>query len=179
MPITRQKKEEILKELEGDFKDSKIIIFVNFHGLGVSLTNKLRRLLREINAKYLVAKKTLIKKALGSVNLLENVPKMEGEIALVVSKDDPLAPAKILDKFIKENKLLAFIGGVYDGKYIDSKTIKEIASIPSREILFGKLVYVIVSPQRGLVVTLNGVIRNLVGVLSQIAASDKSAAANK
>ncbi len=166
--ITKDQKQEILKDLEAGFKKAKVIIFVNFHGLSVSASTKLRKLLREIDVKYTVAKKTLIKRALGAINPSGEMPKLDGEIAIAFSENDPIAPAKALDKFAKENKMVTFAGGIYENGYIGPGLVTELASIPSREILLGKLIYVISSSQRGLVVTLNGVIRNLVGVLSQI-----------
>jgi len=166
--LTKQKKQEILKDLEAGLKKAKIIIFVNFHGLNVVASHKLRKLLREIGVKYLVVKKTLAKKALEAIKFEGVAPEMEGELALAYSDGDPLASAKALEKFAKENKTIKLIGGVWDSNYINSETVVMLANIPSREILLSKLVYVINSPIRGMVVTLNGVIRNLVSVLSQI-----------
>jgi large subunit ribosomal protein L10 len=168
MSVARTQKEEILNELQIGLKTAKIVIFVNFHGMGVAVSTKLRKLLREAGVKYVVAKKTLIKKALGITNIKGEIPNLEGEIAIAFSDKDSIELTKILEKFAKENKILQFAGGVYENGYISPSLVKELANIPSREILLGKLVYVISSPQRGLVVTLNGVIRNLVGVLSQI-----------
>jgi len=115
-----------------------------------------------------VVKKTLAKKALEAIKFEGVAPEMEGELALAYSDGDPLASAKALEKFAKENKTIKLIGGVWDSNYINSETVVMLANIPSREILLSKLVYVINSPIRGMVVTLNGVIRNLVSVLSQI-----------
>jgi len=166
--ITKQKKQEILKDLETNLKKAKIIIFINFHGLNVVTSHKLRKLLREIGVRYLVVKKTLAKKALEVVGFKGVMPNLEGELALAFSEQDPIISAKALEKFAKENKTIKLIGGVWDNKYINSEEVVMLANIPSREILLGKLVYIINSPIRGMVVTLNGVIKNLVSVLSQI-----------
>lgn len=166
--LTKQKKQEILKDLEANLKKAKIVIFINFHGLNVSAVTRLRKILKEIGVRYVVAKKTLIKKALGAVNSEGALPELEGEIAVALSEGDPISSAKTLEKFAKENKTMKLIGGIWDKKYINSKEVITLANIPSREILLGKLVYIINSPIRGMVVTLNGVIKNLVSVLSQI-----------
>jgi len=168
MSLTKQKKQEILKDLETNLKKAKIVIFVNFHGLNVVNSNKLRKLLREIGVRYLVVKKTLAKKALEMIGLKGEMPNLEGELALAFSEQDPIISAKTLEKFAKENKTIKLIGGVWDNKYINSETVLTLANIPSREILLGKLVYIINSPIQGLVGVLNGITKNLVSVLNQI-----------
>ncbi len=166
--ITKQKKQEILKDLETNLKKAKIIIFVNFHGLNVTASHKLRKMLREIRVHYLVVKKTLAKKSLEVVGFKGTLPNLEGELALAYSEQDPIISAKALEKFAKENKAIKLIGGVFEDKYIGPESVIMLANIPPKEILLGKLVYIINSPIRGMVVTLNGVIKNLVSVLSQI-----------
>lgn len=168
MTITKQKKGEILKDLENNLKKAKIVVFMNFHGLNVSASAELRKLLREIGVKYLVAKKTLIKKALESFGFSGEFPVLEGEISLVLSEGDPIASAKTLEQFAKKNKTIKLLGGVWDNKYINSETMMMLANIPPREVLLGQFVNIINSPIRGLVVTLSGAIRNFVSVLSQI-----------
>ncbi|MCX6731421.1 MAG: 50S ribosomal protein L10 [Candidatus Parcubacteria bacterium] len=155
--LTKQKKQEILKDLETGLKKAKIIIFVNFHGLNVAASHKLRKLLREIGVKYLVVKKTLVKKALEAVKFEGEMPEMEGELALAYSENDPLASAKALEDFAKKNKTIKLVGGVFENNYLNSEKIIALASIPSREILLGKLVYVINSPIQRLVVALNSI----------------------
>ena len=91
MAISRQKKEEILKNLREDIKQAGIIVFVNFHGLSVLRATELRRVLRQIGAKYVVAKKTIIKKAFEKSGFSGELPELEGEIALAFSKEDPVA----------------------------------------------------------------------------------------
>lgn len=153
--LTKQKKGEILKDLEAGLKKAKIIIFVNFHGLNVSASQKLRKLLREIGVKYLVVKKTLAKKSLEAVKFGGEMPEMEGELAVAYSENDPLASAKAIEDFAKKNKTIKLVGGVFENNYLNAEKIIALASIPSREVLLGKLVYVINSPIQGLVVALS------------------------
>jgi large subunit ribosomal protein L10 len=153
--LTKQKKSEILKDLEAGLKKAKIVVFVNFHGLNVSVSQKLRKLLREIGVKYLVVKKTLAKKALEAVKFGGTMPEMEGELAVAYSENDPLVSAKAIEDFAKKNKAIKLVGGVFENNYLDSERIIALASIPSREVLLGKLVYVINSPVQSLVVALS------------------------
>ncbi len=167
MAISRQKKEEILKGLRESLKKAKIVIFVNFHGLNVSKERELRNLLRTMNSRYAVAKKTLIKKALEPFGFSGDMPALEGEIGLAFSGDDPISAARELKNFAKKFEI-KLLGGVFENRFIGSDTVVMLANIPSREVLLGQFVNVINSPIQGMVGTLNGVIRNFVSVLCQI-----------
>lgn len=155
--ITKQKKQEILRDLEAGLKKAKIVIFVNFHGLSVSAAHNLRKLLREIGVTYVVVKKTLAKKALEAIKFEGEIPKLDGELAVAYSEDDSIASAKALDVFAKKNKTIKLIGGIWENKFISQESIIALANIPSREILLGKLVYIINSPIQRLVATLNSI----------------------
>ena len=168
MAVTRQKKETILQGLAGQFKEAQMVIFVNFHGLGTTATRKLRTLLRITGSQYKVAKKTLIKKAMEALNVVGDMPNLEGEIALIFGVDNLPVIAKNLVKFIKEHKKLTISGGILENKFIGSKMVSELATIPTREVLLAKLVYVVKSPVQGMVVILNGPVRSFISVLSQI-----------
>jgi len=168
MATTRQKKETILQGLTGQFKEAQMVIFVNLHGLSTAATRKLRKLLRTTGSQYKVAKKTLIKKAMETLNVIGDMPNLEGEIALIFGADNLPTVAKSLIKFIKENKEMAISGGILENKFIGSKMVSELAAIPTREILLAKLVYVINSPRQRLVGALGGDLRKFANILSQI-----------
>ncbi len=167
MAITKQKKEKILEELKKNLKKAQIVIFINFHGLNVSAAVKLRKLLLNLNTKYLVAKKTIIKKAMEEFNLTGVSFNLEGETALVFSEDCSLGFLKELNNFAqKEN--IKFLAGIFEKEYIDKNAVLKLASIPSKEILLCQFISVINQPMQGVVVTLNGIIKNLVSILNQI-----------
>ncbi len=178
MPITRQKKEETIKDLKEKLKKSQVIIFVNFHGLNVLAVSNLRIKLREIGAGYKVVKKTLIKKTLEDFGFEGEFPELEGETAVVFSGSDPIAPARLIKDFSKKNSI-KLAAGVFENKYIDGKTVIMLANIPPREILLGQLANVINSPIQGMVVALNGIMGNCVRVLNQISAKGGSAFGGK
>lgn len=157
-----------MQGLAGQFKEAQMVIFVNFHGLSATATRKLRTLLRASGSQYKVAKKTLIKKAMEALNIVGDMPSLEGEIALIFGADNLPVIAKNLIKFIKEHKKLTISGGILENKFIGSKMVSELATIPTREVLLAKLIYVINSPIQGVVVTLNGPVRNFISVLRQI-----------
>ncbi|OGI88404.1 50S ribosomal protein L10 [Candidatus Nomurabacteria bacterium RIFCSPLOWO2_01_FULL_33_24] len=155
MPITKDKKVEIIKILKEITAKAKSLIFVNFHGLSVSKISDLRRKLREQKVGYRVAKKTLIKKTLSNLKIEGNLPELEGEIALAWG-DDSIAPARGVYEFQKKYKDgIKIIGGIFEGKYMNQVEMNEIASIPPLQVLYGQFVNIINSPIQGLVIALN------------------------
>ena len=101
MAITKEKKKTIYEKLGNILKASKTVVFVNFHGVNVGDSTKVRKSLREQGIGYFVAKKTLIKKILGESKLEENIPELPGELALVYG-EDLLAPARETHLFQKK-----------------------------------------------------------------------------
>lgn len=171
MAITKQKKGEIIRDIEENLKQAEMVMFINFHGLNVLAANELRRLLRQIGAKIMVAKKTLIKRAFSATELAGEMPLLDGEIAVAFSSGEPTATAKAIQQFAKKNEAVKIIGGVFESGYIGKEKMIMLANIPSRDVLLGKFVNVINSPIQGTVTALNGVIKNFAVVLSQIAQS--------
>ncbi len=167
MAITKEKKEEILEKLKENLKKAKLVIFVNFHGLNVASAGELRKMLKKMETGYLVAKKTLIKKALEEIKFTGDMPELKGEIGLAFSENDSIETVKSLKDFAKK-KNIKLMGGVFENKYIDDKTVIILANIPAKEVLLAQFANVINSPIQGLVVALNEIIKNLVRALSQI-----------
>ena len=157
MPITKAKKQDIVKGLSGDLKGMNSIVFVHFKKLSVKDTTELRRKLRSQNVAYKVAKKTLIKRALDGFNFTGEIPVLDGEIAMAYG-DDLLTPAREVYEFQKMHKDgLQIVGGVFEGKYMDQEAMLSIATIPPMQVLRGQFVNLINSPIQGLVLALNAV----------------------
>lgn len=161
--ITKQQKNEILNNAKEGIKKASIVMFVNFHGLNVKLTSELRRLLKNAGSKYLVTRKTLIKKALEAFSFGGEMPNLEGELAIALADGDPLSSAKALNNFAKKNKFFKILGGIFENQYIGTGRVVELASIPSREILLSQIVNIINSPKRGLVVALSEILKKKQG----------------
>ena len=146
MAITRQKKEEIVTKAQEIFKNAKTVVFANFKGLTVAEANELRKSLRAQGVGYRVTKKSLIRRALQSAGFAGEVPELEGEIAVAYGTDE-LAPARELAVFMKKfSGHLAFVGGVFGGRYVDKAEITSIAAIPGMETLRAQFVQLINSP---------------------------------
>jgi len=157
MTVTRQKKEEVVAKIKDAASGAESIVFVNFHGLGVSDTNELRSALREEGVSYTVARKTLIRRALSSAKFEGDLPELPGEVAIAYGADPVLPAGKIADFAKKHKENISILGGVFEGKFMDKAEMENIASIPSMQVLRGMFVNVINSPIAGLVVALDAI----------------------
>ena len=169
MPLTREQKLNILKDLTDKFSRAKAAILVDFNKLSVSKTMELRRNLKSTSAEYKVAKKTLISRVLrfghfGDVDLDD----FKTQVGIVFSYVDPVATAQSVWKFSKVNEALKILGGFLGFDWQDRDKIIALAKLPSREILLWQLIRTITAPLSGLVGVLQGNVRNLVSVLNNI-----------
>jgi large subunit ribosomal protein L10 len=154
--LLKSKKEEMIKELEGAIKESSSLVFVNFHGMKVSDETVLRRNLRDQGVGYKVSRKTLLARALKDKAEGE-VPELTGEVAIAYSKDET-APAREVYNFQKTHKgMLNILGGIFGGKFMDGAYMMELATIPSKEVLIGKLAFLFKSPIQRFAVALSEV----------------------
>ena len=169
MAITRQKKEEITKELTDVLKKAKSVVFVSFHGLSVSEVNQVRKKLRSMGVGYLVAKKRLVKRVLSGMSLEGTLPELPGELAVAYG-EDVIAPAKGVAEFKKKFKdALSSVGGIMEMRYLGAEEVRALASIPGREVLYGQFVTVIHAPVQQTVSVLNNIVSSFVVALDQIA----------
>ncbi len=149
----------MIKELEGAIKESKSLVFVNFHGLKVSDETVLRRSLRAEGVNYKVSRKTLLARALKGKAEGE-MPELAGEVAIAYSKDEIASPREVYN-FQKTHKgLLNIVGGIFEGKFVAGERMMELAMIPSREVLLSKLAFLLKSPIQRLAIAVNEVAKN-------------------
>lgn len=172
--ITKEKKKEILQDLTDRFSKSKSLVFLGFQGLTVKDNMALRRKLRAEGIDYAVAKKTLIKKGMESVEIqgTENFAP-EGPVAVVIGYDDEIAPARIAKEFGKTNDKVQIVGGVMNATVLGAEEMKQIASLPGKDQLRAQLIGTINAPVSGFVNVLAGTMRNLVNVLNAVAEEKK------
>ncbi|MEK7569267.1 MAG: 50S ribosomal protein L10 [Patescibacteria group bacterium] len=156
MPLKKEKKEEIVKELEGAIRGSKSVVFLNFHGLNATEESKLRRGLKEQSVGYRVARKTLLARALKGKAEGE-VPELPGEVAMAYGADE-MTPAREIYNFGKgKETALSILGGIFGGKFVGADKMNEIATIPSREVLLSKIAWLLQSPIQRFAVALSEV----------------------
>jgi large subunit ribosomal protein L10 len=151
-------KQPIVDEVAASVKGAKAVMLVQYLGLTVEQDTALRKELREAGVKYKVYKNTLMNRAFEGTEFANLAKDLNGPNALAVSVDDPAAPARIIAKNTKTMKCLKLVGGIVEGKYYDAAGLEEVAKIPSREILLGRLLGSMQSP-----------IANFARVLKQIA----------
>ena len=124
-------KANVVSEIESKVKDSASIVLFEYRGLTVSETNELRRKLKETDSEYKVYKNTLTKRALDNLKI-DLGDELNGPKAIAFGKD-AIAPIKVLSDFAKDHKALELKIGYVDGEVADTKMLKELASIPSKE----------------------------------------------
>lgn len=168
MAKTKAAKAQTIEDLKEAFRDMKSVVFANFDHVKVKQADALRRACRAANVRVIVAKKTLIKKALVGINLAVAPENYEGGIASFFSLGDEVAGPQIIRDFGKTAEGLKMLGGVIGGVYYDSVAIEHIASLPSRENLLGMVVSTIAAPLSSFVSVLNGTTRGLLTALNQI-----------
>ena len=151
-------KQPVVDEIKAMLDGAAGAVLVDYRGLTVEQDTQLRKQLREAGVAYKVYKNTLIRRAAEGTDFAALDPHLEGPTALAVSKTDATAPARILADFAKTADKLELKAGVVEGTYYDEKGIQVIATIPSREILLGRLLGSMQSP-----------IANFARVLNQIA----------
>ena len=139
-------KQPIVEEIAELFDGAQGAVLVDYRGLTVEQDTILRKKLREAGVTYKVYKNTLIRRAAKGTAFEALDPHLEGPTALAVSKTDATAPARVLADFAKTADALELKAGVVEGTYYDQAGIQVIATIPSREILLGKLLGSIQSP---------------------------------
>ena len=169
MPKTRLQKQEDLRGLEVKIKESKSVVFATYNALGVKETEELRNQLRKESGELIVAKKTLLNRALQSAEVQgANARDFDGQVAVLFSADE-VSAAKLLKEFKKANKdKVDFAGGILEGKFIDKAGVTALADLPSKQELLGMLVGTINAPVSGFVNVLAGNLRGLVTVMSAI-----------
>ena len=168
MPKTKEQKRIILEGLNERVKKQTVMIIVDFTGLKVIDAFNLRKQLKEVNAELKVAKKTLIQIALKNGNLYKNIREMNGEIALVFGYQDEILPAKVVYDFSRKNENLKILGGFFENEFQGTEKYIELAKLPSKEELLGRLVGSISSPLTGFVRSLQYNIKGLVFALNAI-----------
>jgi large subunit ribosomal protein L10 len=134
-----EKKDVIVSEIKEKFDKSTSAILVDYLGLTVEESTKLRSDLRAADVDYKIYKNTLIKRAIDGTNFKELESSLQGSSALAFSYDDVTAPARIINDAIKAYEKMHFKAGVIEGKYYDADMLKELANIPAKDVLLAKL----------------------------------------
>lgn len=164
----RMAKEQSVQEITEKLQNAVTAVITDYRGLNVAQATKLRNELREVNVEYKVLKNTLAKIAAKNVGITGLDQYLEGPTAIAFSSEDPVAPAKVLAKFAKDNKALEIKGGLVEGKVVSLEQIKALAELPSREELLAQVLRGLQSPLAGMANVLAGPLRNMINVLEAV-----------
>lgn len=174
---TREVKQRDLAALTESLSTAKSAMIVSFQGLTVAKDQEFRNNLRAAGAKYQVVKNTLARIAVKGTDFEQATDHLKGVTAIAWTDSDPVVLAKAISKFMKDNAdVYKFKTGVVDGKLVDLKQVTEIASLPSKEELISKLLYVLNAQAQRIVTVINAVPRDLAVVIKQIGEQEGRAA---
>ena len=165
-----QEKINIVERSTSRLKDANGIYFTRYTGINVSQITQLRKVFRDKNVEYSVTKNNLIKiaaKNAGYKEIFDDI--LEGQISISTSIDDPIAPARVIKNFNKENNNILEVVGIFlEGKLYEAEKYKELANLPTREELITKFASTLNQPMTKLAGVLNAAMTKLAGTLHSL-----------
>jgi large subunit ribosomal protein L10 len=167
MAVTKAKKQEQVEKLSQDLKNVSNVVVATYTKLTVAQDYELRKALRGVGAKYQVVKNTLAEKAAKGTRVEGALKELAGVTSIAYTTGDPVAMAKALTKYAKDTPDFTFKVGVVEGRVVSIKEIESLATMPSKEQLMSKLLFLINAPAQRLATAINAVPRDLAVVVNQ------------
>jgi large subunit ribosomal protein L10 len=167
MAVTKAKKTEQVEKLSKDLSNVSNIVVATYTKMTVAQDYELRKALRVSGAKYKVVKNTLAERAAKGTKVEGALKDLSGVTSIAYTTGDPVAMAKALTKYAKDAPEFTFKVGVVEGRVVSIKEIESLASMPSKDELMSKLLFLINAPAQRLVTVVNAVGRNLAVVVDQ------------
>ncbi len=164
------RKIETVKELTELFQQAKGLYLADFTGLNVEQANELRSHFHKEQVLFRVVKNTLLRHACKEVGYEKLISHLEGPTAIAVSRDDPVAPVRIISDFTKnlEKKTPVLKAGILENNYIESDRLETLKNIPPRDVLLAQILAGIQAPMANFVGVLNEILRSFVAVLQAV-----------
>jgi len=178
--MPNQKNIQSLETISEKFQKARGIYFTNYKGLNVKEITDLRKELYAADVEYKVVKKTLTKMAAKNSGLDSIEPLLDGQTALAISYTDPAIPGKVINTFIKKNKLdkLVITGCIYDGVLFGADQVEKVINLPSRRELLASLLATLNTPMSQLTMVLRATLNQLVGTLNSLNEQKKQSQAS-
>jgi large subunit ribosomal protein L10 len=167
--LNRDQKAAVIDEVTTQLRDAEAVYAVDYRGTTVTQAAELRTRLRESDTRFRIVKNTLTERAADNAGAEALKPYLQGPTALVFVQGDVASAAKALADFKRASGLLEFKGGWMNGDALSAEQIDAIAKLPSREILYGRLVGIVASPLSGLASAMSNLIGGLARQLGQMA----------
>ena len=166
---TLKAKTQNIDEIKEKIEKAQSVVLVDYRGLNVSELTELRSKYRDAGVDYKVYKNTMMRFAFKDSDLEDFNEYLKGPSAVAFGYDDPVSAAKVSAEFAKENEKLEIKAGIVDGKVINVEEIRDLAKLPSKEVLVAQALGGFNAPIQGFANVLNGTIRGLAVVLNAIA----------
>src|SRR5215467_6828167 len=167
MAVSKAKKTEQVTKLTSELKNVSSMIVATYTKQTVAQDYELRKTLRSSGAKYRVIKNTLAERAAKGTKVEEVLKNLSGVTSIAFTEGDPVALAKVLAKYAKDNPEFTFKAGVVEGRVVSINEIQALATMPAKEELYSKLLFLLNAPAQRLVTAMNAVGRNLAVVVDQ------------
>jgi large subunit ribosomal protein L10 len=171
--MKREEKHQQAKDLHQELKEARTVFLTGFEGLTVAQDTELRTQISKTGARYKVVKNSLIERAAAGTESEPAAQNLRGTTSLAYTSSDPVSLAKVLVEYGKENPALVFKAGMVEGRVVSMAEVESLASLPSREELFAKALFLMKAPGQQLAVTISGVARNLACVVQQAVKENK------
>jgi large subunit ribosomal protein L10 len=167
MAVTKAKKAEQIEKLNRELQKASSMIVGTFSKLTVAKDYELRKTVRSAGGRYQVVKNTLAKRASEGTKVAEALKGLKGVSSVAYTEGDPVALAKAISKYVADNPEFSFKSGVLEGRVISVNEIKALATMPSKEEIYSKLLFLMNAPAQRLVTVMSAVGRDLAVVVSQ------------
>ncbi|MBV9038047.1 MAG: 50S ribosomal protein L10 [Acidobacteriaceae bacterium] len=169
----KNEKKQDFEDLKKTIEENKNIFVAGYEKMTVSQDNQLRKTIREAGGQYRVIKNNIAAKAAEGTPANDLLNTLKGMTSMAYTSGDPVALAKALQKYAKDNAAFTFKAGMVEGRVIDVKAISDLAAMPPKEEVYAKMLYLINATATRVVSSLGGVGRNLAVVLDQAAKENK------
>ena len=173
MALSKSKKNEKVKALASELETSTSAIIGTFTGLTAAKDFELRKTIRAAGGRYHVVKNKLAAKSAQGTKVEKALQGLKGVSSVAYTSGDPVALAKALSSWVKDNAEFTFKLGIVDGKVINVQEIQSLATLPGKEELFSKLLFLINAPATRLATVINATGRNLAVVVNQAVEQNK------
>lgn len=167
--MNRNEKSELISEIKELLESSTAVYLTDYHGINVEDISSIRNQFRDEGVRYKVYKNTLVKRALDEVGKYDKIADhLVGMTGFAFTTTNPLAPAKIINKYFGEKEKLSLKACYVEGEYFDGSQLKTLATLPTKNELIASIMGSLDSPVSGIVGAINAVMRDLVSVVEQI-----------
>lgn len=163
----RDQKKKDFERLKKDLEQNPNVFLTGFEKMTVAQDHQLRKTIREAGGGYRAVKNNIVEKATEGSPAADLVKGLRGMTSMAYTASDPVALAKALTKYAKENPAFTFKAGMVEGRVVDVRAIQDLANMPSKEELYAKILFLINASAQRLVTAINGVGRNLAVVVDQ------------